>query len=231
MTDISPTPHNPDWTPDIPSPKLDEVLVKPIKTKAKQPKEFTAPKAPDPALDAALAFTAEIRHMTVKETRALSSLKRSPKPYVEYTEEIANTLLSLMAEGMMLVEICEREDMPNLSTVWRWRQKNSVFDAKLSRAREALGDQFAWEVRRVADDSTADNAASDRVKMDAYRWLAAKMYPKQYGDKTVTELSGTVVHEQRHVIDATMLSPENLDALEGVLRAAQALPSPESKED
>ncbi len=164
--------------------------------------------------------------MTVKETRALSSLKRSPRPYIQFTQEKANLILSLMAEGMMLVEICERDDMPSMGGVWQWRMKNPDFDMKLSRAREALGDQFAWEVRRVADDSTADTAPADRIKMDAYRWLAAKMYPKQYGDKTVTELTGTVEHVQRHVVDITQLSQDKLDALEGVLIEAKALPGP-----
>jgi hypothetical protein len=213
--------------PEVASPK-------PPKTpKPKRQKEFTVshetPDLADPALDAAHAFTAEIRHMTTKDARALVSVGKKPKPAVEYSPAIVDTILSLMADGMMLIEICERDDMPNMSTITRWRWKFPDFDAQLSRAREALGDQFAWEVRRVADDANPLTAAADRVKMDAYRWLAAKMYPKQYGDKTTTELTGTVVHETKHVIDATMLSDDNIERLEEVLRAAQALPAPDTE--
>lgn len=234
MSDDSPSPLQAEMQRI--APKIEAAAqAKTTKTKGKREPEFkladTLPPDVAVAVAEAKAFTAEIRHMTTKDARALISLKRSPKPHIHYSQEIANTILSLMAEGMMLVEICEREDMPSMVAVWQWRMKFPDFDLKLSRAREALGDQFAWEVRRVADDSNALTAPADRIKMDAYRWLAAKMYPKQYGDKTVTELTGTVVHEQRHVIDATQLSSDQVDALEGVLRAAQALPAPPQSED
>ena len=171
--------------------------------------------------------SATVKPALDKDARALSSVKRSPpKPYVRYSPELERKLLSLMAEGMMLVEICEREDMPSAGAVMRWQAENPAFMMRMTRAREMLGDQFAWEVRRVADDSTADTAPADRIKMDAYRWLAAKHYPRIYGDKTVTELTGTVVHEQRHIIDVTQLSEDKLGTLEGLLIEAKALPSP-----
>lgn len=131
-----------------------------------------------------------------------------------------------MAEGLMLVEICNKPDMPSIAAVMLWQREKPVFGYNLTRAREALGDHFAWKVKDVADNAEPETASSDRVKMDAYRWLAGKMYPHQYGDKTVNELKGTVTFEKRHVIDATQLLPDQLAALEGVLLAARALPAP-----
>ena len=127
--------------PEVASPK-------PPKTpKPKRQKEFTVshetPDLDDPALEAARAFKASTISMTTKEARALVSVGRSPKPSVEYSPAIANQILSLMAEGMMLVEICERHDMPAMQTILRWRYKFPDFDVQLTRAREALGDQFA----------------------------------------------------------------------------------------
>lgn len=216
-----PVPASPQLTAELHriSSKIDSTTSTP-KAKLKAPKLRRA--APDDTI-----LTAPIHHMTVAQARQFSTIKRTRKGDRYYTPDVANSILQLMAEGMMLVEICEMDDMPCMSTVWRWRQENPSFDAKLSRAREALGDQFAQAVRDVADNSSTESAACDRVKMDAYRWLAAKMYPKQYGDRSVQELTGSVVVEQRHVIDATKLSPEAVDALEDALRAAQALPMPE----
>lgn len=169
--------------------------------------------------------------MTAAEGRSLMRPpRRQPKPSVPYSDELAVRIFTLMAEGHMLREICDMDDMPSVSAVMKWQVQNAVFSYNLTRAREALGDHFAWEVKRVADEADPETAQADRVKMDAYKWLAAKMFPKQYGDKTITELQGSVVHETRHVIDATKLSPEHLLALEEALRAAQALPTPPTSE-
>ena len=38
-------------------------------------------------------------------------------------------------------------------------------------------------IMAVADSCTNDTANADRVKIDAYKWRAARLAPKRYGDK------------------------------------------------
>ena len=38
--------------------------------------------------------------------------------------------------------------------------------------------------------SSPDTAASDRVKIDALKWVAARRAPKKYGDRTALDVSG-----------------------------------------
>ena len=45
-------------------------------------------------------------------------------------------------------------------------------------------------VRDLVDSTTPENAAAARVKLAAFQWLAAKLAPKRYGDKTTVENTG-----------------------------------------
>lgn len=66
-----------------------------------------------------------------------------------------------------------------------------------ARAREAQADRMAEDILQIADDGTRDTyidsegrertdqdvIARSRLRVDARKWLAAKMAPKKYGEK------------------------------------------------
>lgn len=171
--------------------------------------------------------------LTTAAGRALMAYdpeKEKRKPKVHYSNELAISICMMMAQGYMLPEICSRDDMPAISTVMRWQLENPIFAYNMTQAREALGDRFAWQVKVIAENTTVFTAPSDRVKMDAYKWLAAKHYPRAYGDKSIVDLQANVTHEHRQVIDIRNLDPEDIANLERILTAAKALPSPQDPE-
>lgn len=62
-----------------------------------------------------------------------------------------------------------------------------------ARARLDRAEMMAEDVLRVVD--TDPDPASARVKMDARKWYAAKLNPKQWGDKVMGDKDNPLVHE------------------------------------
>lgn len=81
-----------------------------------------------------------------------------------------------------------------MASVFKWLGEHKEFSEQYVRAREAQADALADEIVDIADSE--ENPAKARVRVDARKWIAAKMKPKRYGDKITTEHEGTV--EVRH---------------------------------
>ena len=95
--------------------------------------------------------------------------------------------------------------MPGKTTVLRWLDENEEFRDQYARAREAQADHYADEIIEIADDATNDfmerkrkdgsletvldgeNIQRSRLRVDARKWLMARMAPKKYGSRIVHE--------------------------------------------
>ena len=99
----------------------------------------------------------------------------------DYTDEKAKEICALLASGMSLIKICQRDDMPNRVTVYRWLLNNSDFSDQYTRAREEQADFYADEITDIAD--TEEDPQKARVRIDARKWVASKLKPKKYGDR------------------------------------------------
>lgn len=124
-----------------------------------------------------------------------------------YSEEVASTICERIAEGESLRAICEAEDMPNKSTVFRWLADNASFRDQYAHARESQADSLFDEILAIADTpqigekrkvkedggieiSTGDMIEHRRLQVDARKWMASKLQPKKYGDKIDVAHSG-----------------------------------------
>lgn len=123
-----------------------------------------------------------------------------------YTVALGDAICERLADGESLRAICRDDDMPNRATVFRWLGDNPAFCDQYARAREEQAEALADEIVSIADendgraimsdgdevavvfDSTA--VARNRLRVDARKWVASKLKPKKYGDKTTTELTG-----------------------------------------
>jgi hypothetical protein len=130
-----------------------------------------------------------------------------------YSDELADDICDLIANGRSLRSICTADDMPSRRTVLRWLSENPDFAAKHARAREAQADVMDEKILEVADACTNETAAADRVKIGAYQWRAARLAPKRYGDKIQAEVGGP---------DGAPLIPP-MDPVEAKLHAAKAV--------
>jgi hypothetical protein len=103
-----------------------------------------------------------------------------------YTPELGARLCELLADGELLVEICNREDMPSLPTVARWRGVHAEFRDAYETARlhqaQVLAERAVLRARQAKDSKLG------RLSFDADRWLAGRIDPANYGNKVLNEV-------------------------------------------
>ncbi len=117
----------------------------------------------------------------------------------KYSLEVAIAICRLMTDRKSdgkpysLKDVCEELGL-NESTVYAWKERHAEFQELYARARLDRADMMAEDVIRVVD--TEDDPARARVQMDARKWYAAKLNPKQWGDKTI--IGGDPDNPQKH---------------------------------
>lgn len=102
----------------------------------------------------------------------------------EYTQEKAAEICARLAEGESLRSICASDDMPDMKTVYRWIGANDEFRQQYALAREDQADTHADGLIDLSDTATPENHAAIRLQIDTRKWVASKLKPKKYGDKT-----------------------------------------------
>src|SRR5271163_4862835 len=126
-----------------------------------------------------------------------------------FTTELGDAICNRIADGESLRSICEEADMPDNATVFRWlsAEQHKDFCSQYIRPREAQADSLVDDILLIADDARNDWMKRDgenatgyqengevlrgsALRIDAHKWLAGKMAPKKYGDKTVNEHHG-----------------------------------------
>lgn len=120
--------------------------------------------------------------------------KKTGRPS-SYTQEVADNICTLLAEGESLRKICGKPGMPSLSMVFRWLDKNPSFREQYVRAREAQTEKMLEDILSIADEATPEDAAVAKLRVDARKWAMSKLAPKRYGDKVTQEISGTVTNQ------------------------------------
>lgn len=110
--------------------------------------------------------------------------KRRPS---KFSDDIANTILTRLAEGEGLNDICKDEGMPAESTVRDWvKDDHEGFGAKYARARDLGVDCRADNLRNLANMALGlpnEGVAAVRLMVDTEKWYLSKIAPKRYGDK------------------------------------------------
>lgn len=117
-----------------------------------------------------------------------------------YTDEIADSILTRLADGEPLTRICKEPDLPGLTTVYRWLESDDSFRDKYARAREEQADTLADEIVRIADEAPPPDGETGKIdsawvawqrnRVEARKWTASKLKPKKYGDKLTNEHTG-----------------------------------------
>jgi hypothetical protein len=118
--------------------------------------------------------------------------------------------------------------MPNMTTVFKWLGLLPLFANQYAHAREEQAEAMVDEMLELAnapkeDSSEAINRA--RLQIDTRKWVASKLRPKKYGDKSNVELTGAgggAITVQR--VDTTMLDDDQKLALENMLRTITLTP-------
>lgn len=122
----------------------------------------------------------------------------------KYTEELAIDICTRLAEGESLNKICKTKGLPTLKTIYNWILKHPEFLQMYEKAREDQADTLADEILSISDetpekiilrgegDKQEEERSIDpsgiqrnRLRVDARKWVAAKLKPRKYGDRTI----------------------------------------------
>jgi len=127
----------------------------------------------------------------------------------DYSENLASKICEMIADGKSLRSICQDDDMPAQSTVFKWLGDNSSFSEQYAHAREAQADALFDEILHISNTpvigekvkvdaegkeevTRGDMIEHRRLQIDARKWMAGKLRPKKYGDRLDVDLNGNV---------------------------------------
>ena len=137
--------------------------------------------------------------------RKPSKPKKRGRPS-KWSEATARKIIAGLSAGTPLTVICSPPDMPGITTVWEWQQKDPAFSEAIARARDAGWDKIALDALRISDTTEdgetivekpdgievrrADMLGHRKLRVETRLKLLAKWDPKRYGERMATEISG-----------------------------------------
>ena len=149
-------------------------------------------------------------------------MARPYKTNSQQTPEIEKRILKEISEGKSLNSICRDKDMPDRTTIHSWIKKDPNFQIRYDEAREERGNYYGEKVAELALAVLAGKVDPNvgRVAGDLFKWTAARMSPKNFGDRM--ELSHKA--EDSFVdalkgVQARVIEHEEVDKLPLQLRA------------
>lgn len=137
-----------------------------------------------------------------------------------YTDELAEKICDLLAEGKSMVKACEALGVCR-RTVANWLKDKPEFAEMTIHARGEWTDDIVDQLIDIARDEKKDYNTR-RLEIDVIKWVAGKQRPKKYSEKFMVEHNGAVEH--KHSI-AEMTDAE----LEALIRAGSSRTSSETE--
>jgi hypothetical protein len=111
-----------------------------------------------------------------------------------YNHKLGVRICDLIAEGSSLRLIGEMSAMPSRRSMRGWLIKHPEFAEAYELARRERTDNLVDETIEIADSvrGSDSNPAVQAAKLavDTRRWLAAKLLPERFGERSAVELSG-----------------------------------------
>jgi transposase-like protein len=122
---------------------------------------------------------------------------------MDYSPELADAICELIASGESIRTICKAENMPAMSSIFKWLREHKDFSEQYARAKEEQAERLADELVEIADDISNDvsgelempnGVAVQRAKLrvDTRKWILSKLLAKKYGDKLDLNHAGEI---------------------------------------
>jgi hypothetical protein len=113
--------------------------------------------------------------------------KAAKKPALpEMTPALFEVICARIMAGESLRKICAEEAMPGKGPFFYWLNKveNVHHLDHYARALQIRADGYGEEIVDIADEAKPETANAVKVKVEARKWVAARLQPKKYGDRT-----------------------------------------------
>lgn len=128
-----------------------------------------------------------------------------------YNHTIAREICNAISTSTIaLLTHCKNNShWPSLDTIYKWIWAHEEFADQYARAKQLQAQVLADEIVSISDDMSQDIVydedgrprqnnefiARSRLRVDARKWVAAKLLPRIYGDKIQSEVTIVVKHE------------------------------------
>jgi hypothetical protein len=172
---------------------------------------------------------------TIKERASDLAVRLRGRPPFPWTTDKEDELLNRIANGQSLASICEADDMPSPSAVFRKMERDDAFRERYYRAREQQGALLFDQCLQIADDDSADvlpgdasqgieptvnHAAIARAKLRIEtRFRMAGKYNVRFAEKAGTD--AVTVNHNTLQIDARTMDVDQREQLRAMLIAAR----------
>lgn len=128
-----------------------------------------------------------------KEVKRKRQTKRKPgRPLEPVPEKHVEAICEWVAEGETLEDYCRQPDTPSSRLVHHWLQKSDQFFSAYTRARAIGGDAIATSLLSLADQGDNDDVNHRRLQIETRKWLLARWFPTNYGDRLKHEHDANV---------------------------------------
>lgn len=150
-----------------------------------------------------------------------------------YKDQYADAICEKIATSSKSMKtICEELKLP-VGTVLAWLSREPKFQEKYARAKEWQAEYMAEEMLDIADDGSNDFMTvvkgdktyevenkewtnRSRLRVDTRKWIASKLKPKKYGDRTDITSDGKPLESKQAMTD------NQFDKLLNVINATKA---------
>ena len=103
----------------------------------------------------------------------------------KYSEKLEDRMLEEIASGRSVISLCREEDWtPNADTWYRWMYKIDGLSDRYTRAKAISSEYHADQILAIADEADNQSFQVARLQIDARKWVASKLVPNKYGDKS-----------------------------------------------
>jgi len=162
-------------------------------------------------------------------SKAREIVRRKPK--IHYSERLALEICEELSNGVSLQRICQRDDMPAQSAIYKWLGEEPFFKEIYERARENAAHTLFDAMKDIADDDSndllkdgsANNAAiaRARLRVDTYARIAGKLAPKVYSERIDTVAGPVTINNNTLAIDGRALDDAQRSSLRAMLLQAR----------
>lgn len=119
------------------------------------------------------------------DQESIKARQRNSKD-IGYSSQWADLFCELIMQNQTITQICQRQDMPDVATVGRWKARHPEFNEKLSVAYEMRGELLrdkAFEQSEAMLEDEKDNWQQRKAHVDHLLMFASKDAPKRYSNK------------------------------------------------
>lgn len=106
-----------------------------------------------------------------------------PRPATPEAEVIAREVVSRLAAGELMIQICADPLMPSRSTMYRWRRTWPEFGEAVLVAQRIRAEALCEEGWEMALAATPETARVTQLRLNYLKWLAGVMAPSYCGPR------------------------------------------------